>query len=188
MLAGGLALGALYFQVSGGGWTEVPVGWSGTPHARELADAPAPAPAPDPFAESRKSREILRAQEYGPIPRVEPAGPDIGTETVGRGDVVDVIDGDTFRYGSEKIRIADIDTPEVHGRCAEETELAARATRRMAQLLGEGPFKLVPIDRDVDRYGRKLRIVTRGGRSLGDHLVAEGLARTWTGRREPWCA
>ena len=31
------------------------------------------------------------------------------------------------------------------------------------------------------------RVVTRDGRSLGDRLVAEGLARTWTGRRQPWC-
>jgi endonuclease YncB( thermonuclease family) len=53
----------------------------------------------------------------------------------------------------------------------------------------EAPFEVAPIGgRDEDRYGRKLRIVTRGGRSLGDVLVAEGLARTWTGRREPWCA
>ena len=100
---------------------------------------------------------------------------------------VSVIDGDTFRYGGEKIRIADIDTPEVDGRCAYETELAARATDRLGELLHEGPFALEPVDRDEDRYGRKLRIVTRGGRSIGDVLVAEGLAREWTGRREPWC-
>lgn len=101
---------------------------------------------------------------------------------------VRVIDGDTFHYQGEKIRIADIDTPEVNGRCAYEVQLAARATRRMDQLLRQGPFTLQPIGRDEDRYGRKLRVVTRGGRSLGDQLVAEGLARTWTGRREPWCA
>ena len=100
---------------------------------------------------------------------------------------VRVIDGDTFHYGGEKIRIADIDTPEIRGRCAYETALAARATARMEALLDEGPFELHAAGRDEDRYGRKLRIVTRGGRSLGDQLVAEGLARTWTGRREPWC-
>ena len=102
---------------------------------------------------------------------------------------VRVIDGDTFDYGGMRVRVADIDTPEVHGRCPFETELAARATRRMRALLADGPFELHPLasGRDEDRYGRKLRIVTRGGRSLGDQLVAEGLARTWTGRREPWC-
>ena len=100
---------------------------------------------------------------------------------------VSVIDGDTFRYRGEKIRVADIDTPEIHGRCEYETALAARATNRMAQLLAAGPFELRSVERDTDRYGRKLRIVTRNGRSLGDQLVAEGLARTWSGRREPWC-
>jgi len=100
-----------------------------------------------------------------------------------------MIDGDTFDYQGMRIRVADIDTPEVHGRCAYETELAARATRRMRSLLAAGPFEIHPLasGRDEDRYGRKLRIVTRGGHSLGDRLVAEGLARTWTGRREPWC-
>lgn len=59
----------------------------------------------------------------------------------------------------------------------------------MRTLLAAGAFQLSPLasGRDEDRYGRKLRIVTRGGRSLGDLLVAEGLARTWSGRREPWC-
>jgi endonuclease YncB( thermonuclease family) len=98
-----------------------------------------------------------------------------------------IVDGDTFRYRGEKYRIADIDTPEVDGRCADESALAVRATDRMEALLHQGPFELRPVDRDEDQYGRKLRVVTRGGRSLGDQLVAEGLARTWTGRREPWC-
>ena len=101
-----------------------------------------------------------------------------------------VVDGDTFWLAGEKIRIADIDTPETHPpRCAREAELGEKATRRLESLLRQAPFEIVPIGgRDEDRYGRKLRIVTRGGRSLGDTLVAEGLARTWIGRREPWCA
>jgi len=100
---------------------------------------------------------------------------------------VRVIDGDTFDYGGERIRIADIDTPEVRGRCPEERAQAARATRRLRALLAAGPFQLVRSGRDEDRYGRKLRVVVRDGRSIGDMLVAEGLARTWTGRREPLC-
>lgn len=101
---------------------------------------------------------------------------------------VRIIDGDTFWLEGEKIRVADIDTPELRGRCPEEKALAVRATERMEALLNEGPFELHRVGRDEDRYGRKLRVVTREGRSLGDRLVAEGLARTWTGRREPWCA
>jgi endonuclease YncB( thermonuclease family) len=100
---------------------------------------------------------------------------------------VRVIDGDTFDYAGERIRIADIDTPELRSRCPEEGRLARAATARLEDLLADGPFELRRLGRDEDRYGRKLRVVVRAGRSLGDTLVAEGLARTWTGRREPWC-
>lgn len=98
-----------------------------------------------------------------------------------------VIDGDTFDYRGDRIRIADIDTPELRGRCPAERELARRAKARLTVLLSSGSFELARSGRDEDRYGRKLRIVVRDGRSLGNALVAEGLARTWTGRREPWC-
>jgi endonuclease YncB( thermonuclease family) len=125
----------------------------------------------------------VQGEFYGAVEQFAAAGP--GVLVTGS---VEVIDGDTFRYRGEKIRIADIDTPETRGaRCAAEAELGARATRRLDALLGEAPFELEPIDRDEDRYGRKLRIVTRGGESLGDVLVAEGLARPYAGGRRPWC-
>lgn len=100
-----------------------------------------------------------------------------------------VIDGDTFWLDGQKIRIADIDTPEVgQPRCAHEKKLGDRATDRLIMLLNQGPFEVVPIGgRDEDQYGRKLRVIMRDNGSLGDQLVAEGLARTWTGQREPWC-
>ncbi|MGZ3259320.1 MAG: thermonuclease family protein [Croceibacterium sp.] len=44
-----------------------------------------------------------------------------------------------------------------------------------------------PIDRDRDRYGRLLRTVTRGGASVGEELVREGLAEQWKGYRGNWC-
>jgi micrococcal nuclease len=100
-----------------------------------------------------------------------------------------VVDGDTFWLNGEKIRIADIDTPEVgQPKCRSEYEAGKLATGRLRDLLNKGPFELVPIaGRDRDRHGRLLRVVVRKGRSLGDQLVAEGHARTWSGRREPWC-
>jgi endonuclease YncB( thermonuclease family) len=99
-----------------------------------------------------------------------------------------VIDGDTIRYGGVKIRLADIDTPEVFSpKCPDEASLGRQATGRLQELLNAGPVGLMPIERDADRYGRKLRVVTRNGRSLGDILVAEGLARRWDGRRRSWC-
>ena len=99
-----------------------------------------------------------------------------------------IVDGDTIWYRGEKIRIADIDTPEVsQPGCAREAELGAAATRRMRSLLNEGPFSLEPVDRDRDRYGRLLRTVTRDGESLGAVLVDEGLAEEWGGTRRAWC-
>lgn len=99
-----------------------------------------------------------------------------------------VIDGDTFRLDGQSIRIADIDTPEARDyRCAAEKALADRASARMRQLLNAGPFELQAYNPDEDQYGRKLRIVTRDGQSLGQVLVAEGLARPWDGARHPWC-
>jgi len=100
-----------------------------------------------------------------------------------------VVDGDTFWMEGVKIRVADIDAPETHpSRCSYEDDLGQRATARLHDLLNQGPVVLEALpDRDEDRYGRKLRIVTRNGNSLGDQLVSEGLARTWIGHREPWC-
>lgn len=100
-----------------------------------------------------------------------------------------VVDGDTFWFNGERIRVADIDTPETHPpRCAAEAELGNRATQRLHDLLNAGPFNLeAPLLRDEDKYGRKLRVVTRNGVSLGSQLVEEGLARRWTGSRQPWC-
>jgi endonuclease YncB( thermonuclease family) len=54
--------------------------------------------------------------------------------------------------------------------------------------MSAGPFEVVHSGgRDEDIYGRKLRVIERGGRSLADTLVAEGLARRWDGARRSWC-
>lgn len=99
-----------------------------------------------------------------------------------------VIDGDTFRYRGAIVRIADIDTPEVRNfQCAAEKARGDAATRRLHALLNAGPFTLQRIARDTDVYGRKLRVVTRAGDSLGMVLVAEGLAHVWGGGKRGWC-
>ncbi|MEQ1497385.1 MAG: thermonuclease family protein [Novosphingobium sp.] len=99
-----------------------------------------------------------------------------------------VVDGDTFWLGGEKVRIADINAPETHqAGCLAERELGKRATLRLAQLLNAGPFELAVKGRSTDRYGRALRVIKRGDRSLGAQLVSEGLAEPWRGRRSDWC-
>lgn len=97
-------------------------------------------------------------------------------------------DGDTFRVGSyrgESVRILNIDAPEIEGRCRYETNLARESKLRLAELL-DG--QRVQIHRqNKDRYGRTLAVISVGGQDIGDQLVREGLARTWSGLREPWC-
>ncbi|MEE4211554.1 MAG: thermonuclease family protein [Parvularcula sp.] len=100
-----------------------------------------------------------------------------------------MVDGDTIWLEGVKIRIADVDTPEISSpQCDGEYERGIRARDRLVVLLNGGEFELRSIgNRDEDRYGRKLRVIIRSGRSLGDQLVSENLARTWTGRRKSWC-
>jgi endonuclease YncB( thermonuclease family) len=111
------------------------------------------------------------------------------TRCEGPDRVTCVVDGDTFWYRGLKIRIADINAPELgHPSCAREARLAETATRRLTDLLNAGPFTLRAGERDTDRYGRALRVVLRGERSLGEVLEREGLAERWQGRRGDWCA
>ncbi|WLS11686.1 thermonuclease family protein (plasmid) [Shinella sumterensis] len=64
-------------------------------------------------------------------------------------------------------------------------DLAFRSKRRLADIL-DG--QRVQIHRQgTDRYGRTLAALSVNGRDVGDQLVSEGLARTWSGRREPRC-
>jgi endonuclease YncB( thermonuclease family) len=100
-----------------------------------------------------------------------------------------VVDGDTIRYNGTIIRIEGIDAPETHrAKCESEKALGMRATRRLLELVNLGPFEIVHKGkRDTDKYGRKLRVLERNGRSFGDILIAEGLARRWEGRQRSWC-
>lgn len=100
-----------------------------------------------------------------------------------------VVDGDTFWFRGDKVRIADIDAPEIFSpRCGDERSVGEASRDRLLELLNGGSFTLAAGWRDTDRFGRKLRTVTRHGRSLGEMLVEEGLASRWNGPRRDWCA
>lgn len=99
-----------------------------------------------------------------------------------------VVDGDTIYLGGRKIRIAGIDAPETHEYgCPAELERGMRAAERLRAMLNAGPVTLTAIDRDEDRYGRKLRNVAVGGADVGQALIGEGLARAYGGGRRGWC-
>jgi micrococcal nuclease len=102
-----------------------------------------------------------------------------------------VIDGDTLKDLNADVtyRVVNIDTPEAgqRARCSAERSLAARATQEVRALIARASaIEMRPTGR-IDRYGRTIAFVLIDGRDLGDTLIAEGLARPWRGRREPWC-
>lgn len=101
-----------------------------------------------------------------------------------------VVDGDTIWLEGKEIRIADIDAPETErSGCRVEQELGLRATERLTQWLNAAPFEVHPNPdgRDEDVHGRQLRVLSRGGSSAVDALVAEGVAGRWTGESKRWC-
>jgi micrococcal nuclease len=104
---------------------------------------------------------------------------------------VRVVDGDTLDAGPVRYRLADVDAPELNGRCLAERRLAHLARDRARQLLdGARSIEIAPTGEVNEARGPyRERLVARvsiDGRDLGATLIAEGLAQPWRGR-ERWC-
>ena len=98
-----------------------------------------------------------------------------------------VIDGDTFSYGGQRIRIAGIDAPETHpSRCAQEAQLGLAATEKLRSLLSSGSVTISGAGHD--RYGRELRTVQVNGVDVAQVMISAGLASSYSGgTRQNWC-
>jgi len=99
----------------------------------------------------------------------------------------EVIDGDTLRVGGRRVRMAGLDAPELHGRCAEETRLAQAAAARLRDLVADGVVLQLL---GSERWHRQLAVVRDlAGRDLAEILIRDGLARRYDGRgrRGGWC-
>lgn len=92
-----------------------------------------------------------------------------------------VIDGDTIDVstwsGTKRVRLLNIDTPELsHFGTAEEC-LAQEAKDRLAELLPAGTRVTLEYDVDrQDRYGRELAGVFKGSDFINEQIVSEGFA------------
>lgn len=102
-------------------------------------------------------------------------------------------DADTLRLSidgrNEAVRLADIDAPEIRGKCQAERELAIRGrefTRTWAQ---RSELILTTGKREREKYGRLLGNLTNtAGEDLGEKLIEAGLAVRWAGKRhQGWC-
>ncbi len=111
--------------------------------------------------------------------------------------VVSVYDGDTFRVDIDHwpalvgknapIRVKQVDTPEMRGKCALEKNMAKQAKRFTLQLLAKATeIELINIERG--KYFRVLADVYIDDQSLAELLIANHLARPYAGgKRRGWC-
>jgi micrococcal nuclease len=100
------------------------------------------------------------------------------------------IDGDPYVCFSDRIRVENIDSPELHAGCAAELD-AALAAKLFAQHALDGALQIeirIHERRPRDRYGRTLARAIVDSDDLGDLMIEAGLARTYHGeRRRSWC-
>ncbi len=110
--------------------------------------------------------------------------------------VLRVIDGDTFEARvpiwldqsiTVKIRLTGVDTPEVRGKCPEETELAERARRFTQSWLTQDGLQLTNVK--YGTYAGRVLATTRkrDGQTLSQALLEANLAKPYLGRRAQWC-
>lgn len=104
---------------------------------------------------------------------------------------VTVHDGDTIRCDGERVRIANIDAPELPGSSRCDTRrlrgganpswcdyaLGARSRDALRVLVSRG--KVTIYRQGQDRYGRTLATISVNGVDAGEYLVSRGLARWW---------
>lgn len=89
-----------------------------------------------------------------------------------------VVDGDTLKMGTQRIRLFGIDAPESRQTCrtAEGRDwwCGTEASKAMRALV-EGK-SVTCHQQDIDRYNRVVAICEAGGRDVGGELVEQGLA------------
>ena len=109
-----------------------------------------------------------------------------------------IVDGDTFSAGvklvddtvvSVRVRIRNVDTPEMHGECVDEIIAANVARNRLSELLPVDSVVELENIKDDKYLGRiDANVLDAKGRDVGKILIREGLGRAYSGgKRKPWC-
>ncbi|MET3602100.1 thermonuclease family protein [Martelella mangrovi] len=108
---------------------------------------------------------------------------------------ISVYDGDTIKISGQRMRLLDIDTPEISKpRCSYEEKVGYQARDRLRALIGQAGTVEIIDSGTTDKYGRNLIHVEVDGRDAGQILVREGLAlryrggsAAWNARKRHWC-
>lgn len=121
-----------------------------------------------------------------------------GTYQIPKADITSVYDGDTL-YITEKscppvfcthigVRLNGIDTPEMRGACQLEKDKAKEAKLFLLSALKNGSvIELRNTSRE--KYGRLIGDMYIDGKSIGDQMIASGLAVAYHGEKKTtdWC-
>jgi endonuclease YncB( thermonuclease family) len=109
-----------------------------------------------------------------------------------------VYDGDTFAAVvhidsktdvNVRVRIANVDTPEMHGDCDSEIHRANMARNRLMELIPNGSTVELKNIKD-DKYAGRIdaNVILPNGRDVGKILINEKLGRPYSGgKRASWC-
>lgn len=100
------------------------------------------------------------------------------------------IDGDTVAIGDDRYRLMGFDTPETRfAQCDAERAKGNEATERLRQIISGSPEVTLHVEPNRDKYDRYLARLEVNGRDVGPTLIAEGLARAYSGgQRQGWCS
>jgi len=110
-----------------------------------------------------------------------------------------IVDGDTFigdvlmdkdvKVNSVSIRLRNVDTPEIHGECADEIKRAEYAKQRLSELIPVGTtIEINNIKNDKYQGRIDANVYDSFGRDVGKILVKEKVGREYNGgKRQPWC-
>ena len=109
--------------------------------------------------------------------------------------VLSIYDGDTITVVfkdaegndiKEKIRILELDTPEIKGKCSFEKKKAIQSRDRLVDLVSDYPVRIEFLKRD--KYKRMLaHVYTHEGVNVAEQLIKENLGRPYAGGRRSWC-
>lgn len=108
------------------------------------------------------------------------------------GTFIRAYDGDTIHVSIDgkdtTVRLLNVDTAEIKGKCPAEIDLAIRARDFTRAWSIRGPLTLTTTKRTRDKYGRLLAFISRDNEDLGEKLIEAGLAVRWAGKRnQHWC-
>lgn len=102
-------------------------------------------------------------------------------------EMLDQDDDFPFFWEDVKIRVRGIDTPEIRGKCQSEKKKAIAAKQLVKELL-EQAESLEMANVSKGKYFRLVADIIVDGESLGERLLAEGLAVPYDGGTKPnWC-